>query len=1044
MGTHGSYDIMSTYLRFTPANISVLCIPRMFRTRVGSCSGAWATNLGFDLGPCHCRRRLLGRHFFKGLISLFIIGVLLLASAVAEAASSSGNGSQAVKAQFTQEHPAAEFIKSKRGIKRVYGSAFEHGNSPETAAQHFVNTRSRMFGVESRELRAGSRAGHLQYTQPLMYDRQSGRYKFTMVAYSQFKQDLPVFRSDLRLLVRNEPDSPLVLAASSLRDLTGYTIAASMRSDLARPAFIHGRFEAARQTALARVPTLRNFSDPEVVVWAGVDDEKAGPAVALQFIADNHGAANAGRPEVWLFLADAITGEILYEEYLIRRVDVDGTVSGWSTTGIGADICEAEVLVPMPYARTNIGTTQAFAGADGAFTIPNGGNAVVSVESPVRGERFVVNNSAGSDTVLSTSVTPPGPADFVHNAGNSSEFVRAEINGYLQSNVVRDWIVMANPSYPLINNQVDFPVIVNRSGGLCPGNAWYDPSIDTINFCSAASQYPNTAWSSVVHHEFGHHLVDAGGSGQGEYGEGMGDVVSAIILDDPRLGLGFYGNCTGSLRSADNNLQYPCSGEIHYCGQLLAGSVWDTRNELVISGTAQYQQILMSLAVNSVLLHAGSSINPAITTDWLTLDDDNGDLSDGTPHSVEILAGFGAHNMVPPPPPVNDACTDAVPICPGATEIGSTTSAYSDGASSCGTSGNSPDAWYSYTPATSGSATFSLCGNGTTYDSVLSVHSGCPGSSANDLGCDDDACSAGGPSEVTMGVDAGATYLVRVTGWSGSSGDFELTVSGPNCSLGCTDAADCSDGDACNGSESCVGGTCQSGLPPDCDDDNACTTDSCSAGACIHDPLHCDDTDACTVDSCVDGACVNEPSSFCCGDLVCELGEDCDSCPDDCVGQDGADPGCGNGYCEPGSGEDCLSCPTDCRGKQNGKPGNRYCCGDGDGENPVGCEDSRCSGGGFLCSDILPGGYCCGDTDCDLGENSSNCVLDCGVCVPSTEDCTNGVDDDCDSVVDCADSDCSGDPACASSCSPSGASCSANDDCCSLRCKGKRGSKTCK
>ena len=41
--------------------------------------------------------------------------------------------------------------------------------------------------------------------------------------------------------------------------------------------------------------------------------------------------------------------------------------------------------------------------------------------------------------------------------------------------------------------------------------------------------------------------------------------------------------------------------------------------------------------------------------------------------------------------------------------------------------------------------------------------------------------------------------------------------------------------------------------------------------------------------------------------------------------------------CEPAAGEDCVSCPDDCNGVQKGNPGNQFCCGDGDGTNPVDC-----------------------------------------------------------------------------------------------------------
>lgn len=70
-------------------------------------------------------------------------------------------------------------------------------------------------------------------------------------------------------------------------------------------------------------------------------------------------------------------------------------------------------------------------------------------------------------------------------------------------------------------------------------------------------------------------------------------------------------------------------------------------------------------------------------------------------------------------------------------------------------------------------------------------------------------------------------------------------------------------------------------------------------------------------------------------------------------------------------------------------------------------------------------------------------------CDPSPEVCDNGVDDDCDGDVDCADADCSGDPACETGCvnpggAPAGTSCVDDIECCSDKCKGRAGNKTCK
>jgi hypothetical protein len=142
--------------------------------------------------------------------------------------------------------------------------------------------------------------------------------------------------------------------------------------------------------------------------------------------------------------------------------------------------------------------------------------------------------------------------------------------------------------------------------------------------------------------------VNVGGSGQGQYGEGMSDVMGVIILDQSQLGVGFQ-SCTTGIRNANNTIQYPCTGAIHDCGQLISGCVWDTRAELLVTEPVNYSQILRDLAVNAIPMHRGETITPQITIDWLTLDDDDTNIGNGTPHYWEIATGFGAHNMDAPP-----------------------------------------------------------------------------------------------------------------------------------------------------------------------------------------------------------------------------------------------------------------------------------------------------------------------------------------------------------------------------------------------------------
>jgi hypothetical protein len=126
--------------------------------------------------------------------------------------------------------------------------------------------------------------------------------------------------------------------------------------------------------------------------------------------------------------------------------------------------------------------------------------------------------------------------------------------------------------------------------------------------------------------------------------------------------------------------------------------------------------------------------------------------------------------------PANNDCANAIPIG-NSTIAGTTVASTTDGSANCAT--NSFDVWYRYTAPATTIITVTTCNPGSNYDTFLSVHSGCPGTTANQIVCNDDdsSCSFSSlRSRLTFSAVAGTDYLIRVAGFGSGSGAFELSV----------------------------------------------------------------------------------------------------------------------------------------------------------------------------------------------------------------------------------------------------------------------------
>lgn len=239
----------------------------------------------------------------------------------------------------------------------------------------------------------------------------------------------------------------------------------------------------------------------------------------------------------------------------------------------------------------------------------------------------------------------------------------------------------------------------------------------------------------------------------------------------------------------------------------------------------------------------------------------------------------------------------------------------------------------------------------------------------------------------------------------------------------CDSFIDCADSD-CAGDASCCSTReilCADGQDNDCD---GCT-DAADAN-CGGNETSCSDTidnDCDGLIDCQDPDCAGQPICVECGDLVCDAIEDACSCPVDC----GTPPLTELGLCADMMDNDCDGCTdfvdSDCGGVETSCTDLT----DNDCDGLLDCADPDCI--------TDPACVVCGDGICVAPlENSCNCAADCGTPPPAeTGACTDGMDNDCDFAIDCADTDCHLDIACMvcgnGRCDPIETSCDCPADC---------------
>ena len=353
-------------------------------------------------------------------------------------------------------------------------------------------------------------------------------------------------------------------------------------------------------------------------------------------------AGRAGTPFVREY-AVAARGEprVLDSWDLVHHLfDLTGTVQGWGQPGLLPDGADPAVLLPLEGVRLSaFGQPDVLTDASGHFSFP-GVNTTLTVTADFDTPFAQVENADGSEVSISQSVSPGAPATFTFNTG-LTQAETAQVNTLRGIMRFREWLLSVDPTETIF----DFPVLAfTMVDDTC--NAVFQGT--QMSFYDQGGDCPNTAYSTVIYHEQGHwaNSLFGGGNSSTGIGEGGADIWSMYISDQPVVGDEFHGPGT-YIRSGLNTNMYcgdgglGCYGGSHANGQPFMGAAWKLRQRLkddfgAVTGGDIADLIFLSWhqAFDDTLLLS------VIEEHWLVLDDDNGNLDDGTPHYAQIDGGF--------------------------------------------------------------------------------------------------------------------------------------------------------------------------------------------------------------------------------------------------------------------------------------------------------------------------------------------------------------------------------------------------------------------
>ncbi len=377
----------------------------------------------------------------------------------------------------------------------------------------------------------------------------------------------------------------------------------------------------------------------DFLVFAKPEGLRAVPRLAYRVDVEQPSVENFERVFV-----DALDGSILEVEPGRYHL---GEVRGRVTGSVNLSLSGLAASTPgQPLA----GVTVTVAGVGSAVTDSNGDYSLqtalagpFNVSAELKGPLYDVSTAQGTNLSAAATTAFSGGADVADLVFNAppDQYGTAQATAAYHTEKVLRYMQQYLPRFPGYASQ---KVSVNQASSC---NASFNPSTNQMNFYHAAGGCVNSCYSTVLYHEYGHGVDDwYGGVSSGPLSEALGDIVAMFATSQPIVGADFKGSGT-NIRTGENNTSWPassCSGQVHCVGQTFMGFAWQARKKLVSSQGTTAGHALAEALFHGTFPVDNTSILNAVTQVFL-LDDDDGDLTNGTPHfddlsSAAILKGF--------------------------------------------------------------------------------------------------------------------------------------------------------------------------------------------------------------------------------------------------------------------------------------------------------------------------------------------------------------------------------------------------------------------